>query len=124
MAGRGKKAYRVPRKMVDGVSLYACGDCDAAFETRWNLNIHKADAHTEKQIFQCDMCPNKFKWQNGLDSHYDVKHGNHAFPCPICLMKFQTQKVLDYHTNAIHGEKENRNFVLETAKTDYFEMNK
>merc|ERR1719300_978948 len=78
---------------------FQCSDCDKAFLLKRYLYHHKINAHTDKRIRSCKLCPRKYKSDGHLRKHLSTAHGDteKKFKCQEleCDSSFVHQDYLD-----------------------------
>ena len=87
---------------------YHCDQCEKSYRTMSELNLHKVNAHTERNAFPCKSCSKEFKTAKGLNYHVTNEHSStneneiEWFECDICDEYKSKQKDLLYIHKKIH----------------------
>ena len=71
--------------------------------TKRNL-VHHLETHTKERKFECFECKKCFKTKNNLRQHMSC-HGPPKYECEVCGNKFSFNQGLLNHVRAIHGLK-------------------
>jgi len=98
----GEKDYQVIE--VDGKQRFACVQCSATFDKKYNLFKHVRNLHMSKdKSFKCQQCSSMFHQKDHLRKHMNVVHEkkrDHA--CPHCDAKFGWASCLKKHIDYVH----------------------
>ena len=67
----GKKQFTIVTNNSAGPKLYRCFECDAAFDTKNNLETHVREGHKDKF---CDECEDDFSWPDSSHDCYYTRY--------------------------------------------------
>ena len=89
-----------------------CEICNIEFKLNY-IKVHMKDYHSDERQFQCQICPQSFKYQSNFIAHVN-DYKNNKFKCETCSQIFFNQTTLKRHKNEIHEKIKtlNVNFVL------------
>uniref|UniRef100_A0A7S4GFR7 C2H2-type domain-containing protein n=1 Tax=Eutreptiella gymnastica TaxID=73025 RepID=A0A7S4GFR7_9EUGL len=99
--------YLLPRPdTTDGLThTFFCGECDASFHTREDLESHQKLVGHKAEKYVCEICAKTFTHRSALDMHYDVTHGNTSGDavhlCAVCNRCFSTLDALYQHQQCV-----------------------
>ncbi|XP_062260306.1 zinc finger protein 771-like [Platichthys flesus] len=84
--------------------LFICSKCGNRFTRRGDLNRHMM-RHTGEKPFSCSECGNKFNDRSHLDRHMMRHTGEKPFSCVECGKRFTERSSLETHKWIHTGEK-------------------
>ena len=74
--------------------------CPYTTKNAAQLKRHKTMNHTERVVFDCYQCGQKFLSLSGLQKHI---RSDHRISCKNCAQTFSTEKQLRQHNRIVHN---------------------
>ncbi|XP_031356970.1 zinc finger protein 718-like isoform X1 [Photinus pyralis] len=109
---------------------FSCKFCSWHFSTKHELNVHKADEHSDKvQRRRCKLCPNSvFNTKEEYFVHVNEEHKGQSSDyhmCSDCGKQFKTKSELNNHNKSLCGtvkqfKCENRPIQLKWASPKWY----
>ncbi|XP_052859863.1 transcription factor grauzone-like [Anopheles cruzii] len=90
---------------LETVERVQCGQCQKWFKGIYVLQRHVKHVHTEQgQIFQCDICLQKYPNTRALTHHKQRVHVEEKFACEFCGKRFKRKIYLREHVASHTGQ--------------------
>ena len=80
-----------------------CIYCKHTAKTNVNMDRHVKREHTQKQIYSCQICDFKTKYESSVERHYFQRHGTETLKCKYCDFTTRIKNKLYRHYNEKHG---------------------
>ncbi|XP_033830066.1 zinc finger protein 160-like [Periophthalmus magnuspinnatus] len=100
----GSSSSPAPKQQRSSHKMFPCTVCRAKFNTRSELNTHRA-SHTGGSPITCNMCGKVFVSKNTLGIHMRIHTGEKPYVCLLCGKRFTQNGGLRIHLRTHSGEK-------------------
>ncbi|KAK2727464.1 zinc finger protein 567-like isoform X2 [Artemia franciscana] len=84
---------------------YTCFLCEATFDSKKLLKLHRVSAHQKNGIYFCSRCGKTVDGLQNLYAHFKSHSDEFSYPCSVCPKKFRRDALLRSHMRT-HIEKE------------------
>ncbi|XP_035713671.1 zinc finger protein 596-like [Folsomia candida] len=101
---RSKLHQHIPTHTTE--KPYNCPICGRSFPHKASMKRHEKThlAQSDRDVFQCDVCPQTFVRRDALQHHIRVVHENQRnYPCSICGKRFSVSAEVRNHMEARHS---------------------
>ena len=98
-----KTIKRHVRVVHTNKKLYQCEICNATLGDKFILRTHISTVHEDKKLFLCTICGRGFNRKVKLEQHMSSVHEGTKFPCLICHKTYVFKSDLKRHISDRHS---------------------
>ncbi|GBP42774.1 Zinc finger and SCAN domain-containing protein 22 [Eumeta japonica] len=116
------KEYSVEEDPQSGTKYYVCDRCGSRIKTITSMRMHILNIHLKVPTFQCQLCPERFKYANTRNRHMSIVHGGERirYPCQACDQVFLSRTALVQHIRNFHLQE--RPYKCDSCEMSFFSM--